>query len=87
MAGALVEHCLKCHGGEKTKGELDLATREGMIQGGEQGPAIVVGKPQESRLIKLIRHEDEPNMPEDGPKLPDAIIEQISTWIACGRLR
>jgi mono/diheme cytochrome c family protein len=78
------EHCLKCHGGEKTNGELDLATREGLLKGGEQGPAVVVGKPNESLLVRLIRHEDEPHMPEDAAKLPDAAIEQIAAWVASG---
>ncbi len=84
VRGLLVQHCIKCHGGEKTQGELDLNTREGLIKGGEQGPAIVVGQPAESLLVRLIRHEDEPNMPEDGPKLPDQAISQISDWIASG---
>ena len=48
----LGEHCVKCHGGEKTKGEFDLTTREGLLKGGEQGPAIVVGKPEESLLLR-----------------------------------
>jgi cytochrome c553 len=80
----LAEHCAKCHGGDKTEGELDLTSREGLVKGGEQGPAIVVGKPGESRLVRLIRHEDEPNMPQDAPKLSDKAIEQISAWIASG---
>jgi len=78
----LTTHCLKCHGGEKTQGEFDLSTREGLLKGGEQGPAVVAGKPQESLLVRLIRHEDEPNMPEDADKLSDEAIEQISAWIA-----
>jgi hypothetical protein len=80
----LVQHCVKCHGGEKTKGEFDLTTREGLIKGGEQGSAIVPGKPAESLLVRLIRHEDEPNMPEDADKLPDEAIDRISAWIAGG---
>ncbi len=80
----LVRNCLQCHGGEKTSGEFDLSTREGLIKGGEQGPAIVVGKPAESRLLRLIRHEDEPHMPAEGDKLPGAAIEQIEAWIASG---
>ena len=52
VRGLLVQNCLQCHGGEKTNGELDLSTREGLIKGGEQGPAIVVGKPAESRLVQ-----------------------------------
>ncbi len=80
----LTQHCLKCHGGEKTNGELDLATREGLLKGGEQGPAVVAGKPNESLLLRLIRHEEEPQMPQDAAKLPDAAIEQITAWVASG---
>jgi hypothetical protein len=80
----LTQNCLQCHGGEKTNGELDLSTREGLIKGGEQGPAIVVGKPAESRLVHLIRHDDEPHMPAEGDKLPPAAIERIEAWIAAG---
>src|SRR3954451_20271234 len=47
----LAEHCIKCHGGEKTKGELDLTTREALLKGGADGPAIVVGKSGQSRLV------------------------------------
>ena len=78
VRGLLAEHCVKCHGGEKTKGEFDLTTREGLVKGGESGPAIVVGKPAESLLVTLIRHEDEPNMPAEADKLSDVAIEQIS---------
>jgi hypothetical protein len=84
VRGLLSQNCLKCHGGEKTKGEFDLTTREGLLKGGETGPAVVVGKPGESLLVRLIRHEDEPNMPENAAKLPDGAIDQISAWIASG---
>ncbi len=84
VRGLLTTHCLKCHGGEKTEGELDLATREGLMKGGESGAAVVLGKPAESRLIKLLRHEDEPTMPAEADKLPEAAIEQISAWITAG---
>ncbi len=84
VRGLLVQNCLQCHGGEKTNGELDLSTREGLIKGGEQGPAIVVGKPADSRLVQLIRHDDEPHMPAEGDKLPQAAIERIEAWIAAG---
>src|SRR5438105_1556041 len=39
-----LDKCLKCHGGDKTKGELDLTTREGLLKGGSHGPAIIAGK-------------------------------------------
>jgi hypothetical protein len=84
VRGALTAHCLKCHGGEQSKGELDLTTREGLLRGGESGPVVVVGKPQESRLLQLIRHDDEPHMPAEGDKLPAETVEQFAAWIATG---
>ncbi len=80
----LVAHCLKCHGGEQTHGEFDLSTREGLVKGGEQGPAVVVGKPGESLLLALVRHEVEPHMPQESDKLSAESIERLSAWIASG---
>ena len=34
VAGILKDHCVKCHGGEKTRGDFDLSTREGLLLGG-----------------------------------------------------
>ena len=80
----LENHCLKCHGGEKTLAEFDLGSRESLLKGGESGPAIVVGKPDESTLIKLARHEAEPHMPHEADKLPDEIVSRLARWIELG---
>src|SRR5258706_465321 len=80
----LTEHCVKCHGGEKIKGELDLTTRESLLKGGADGPAVVVGKSRESRLIKLISHMEEPHMPSKAPKLAEASIGTVAAWIDAG---
>lgn len=84
VAGLLKRHCLKCHGGDKTRGQLDLATREGLLQGGENGPAVVPFQRDESLLFKLITHREEPAMPDGQPKLPDAAIAKLGTWIHNG---
>lgn len=84
VASLLKQHCVKCHGGDKTRGDFDLATREGLLKGGESGPAVVPFQPNESPLLKLITHEDEPKMPAEAAKLPDAVIQQIRTWIEHG---
>src|ERR1041385_2730322 len=49
----LVESCYKCHSAEaeRIKGGLLLDTREGLLKGGDSGPAIVPGDPEKSRLI------------------------------------
>src|SRR5688572_14442056 len=56
----LVENCYKCHsaGAEKIKGGLVLDTREGWMKGGDSGPALVPGKPEQSLLAKAIRYAD-----------------------------
>src|SRR3954463_7022811 len=59
----LVQHCVKCHGGEKTKGEFDLTTREGLLHPGHEGVNVVPGDARASRLMKMVRHEDDPPMP------------------------
>ncbi|MFO0819109.1 MAG: PSD1 and planctomycete cytochrome C domain-containing protein [Pirellulales bacterium] len=80
----LVGRCVKCHGGDKTEGEFDLNTREALLKGGAEGVAVVAGKPAASRLMKLITHEEEPSMPEDGAKLPPQQIASIARWIELG---
>ena len=76
---ALVQHCLDCHGGKATKGGLDLSDRKPLVDSG-----VLEGGGKESRLAALIRHEDEPHMPQKAPKLPDATIADIVRWIDLG---
>lgn len=80
----LTEHCLNCHGGKKTKGDFDLATREGLLKGGKESVGVVPFDVKASGLLKLVRHEVEPNMPDDKPKLPDDAIAKITAWIENG---
>ncbi len=79
----LVERCHKCHAGTMTKGGLRLDSREAFLKGGETGPAIVVGKPDESRLMKAVRHQDGLAMPPDG-KLNETQIASLAEWIKSG---
>src|SRR5688572_1053535 len=57
---ALADHCYKCHSvkAAKLKGGLALDSKERALQGGHTGPAIVPSKPEESLLLRAIRHED-----------------------------
>ena len=74
-----IQHCLDCHGGKANKGDLDLSDREPLVESG-----VLEGGGKESRLAALIRHEDEPHMPQKAPKLPDATIADIARWIDLG---
>ena len=54
-------HCFECHGeGEKLKGGLDLRLRRLALQGGDDGPAIVPGKPDRSLLFTMVHSGEMP---------------------------
>jgi mono/diheme cytochrome c family protein len=76
--------CAKCHGTEKTSGGLRLDTRRSLLAGGDSGPAIVPGDPDNSLIIQAIRHEDGLAMPPKKPKLPDETIAAFIKWVELG---
>src|ERR1041385_5649787 len=76
--------CLECHGGKRTRSGFDLTTREGLLKGGDNGVAVVLQDAEASRLIKMLRHSEDPGMPYKKPALDDAVIAKISKWIALG---
>jgi hypothetical protein len=81
----LVEHCYECHNSEKRKGGLALDHRAGWERGGDSGPAIVRGKPDDSLLIKALRHTDaELKMPRNAPKLDEQVIADFVAWVNLG---
>src|SRR5262249_2859968 len=74
----------RCHGAEKTQGGLDLLTRESLLRGGESGANVVPGKPDESLLVQVMRHEKDPHMPRKADKLSEGDIATIAAWVKEG---
>jgi len=56
----LDKQCLKCHAGVRQKGGLDLRSLETILRGGDRGPAIIPGKPEESRLVQFVLPDADP---------------------------
>jgi hypothetical protein len=84
----LAANCYECHStaaqaGKKLRGGLFLDSKDGMLKGGDSGPAIVPGKPKQGLLLETLRQAGEVKMPPKG-KLPDSIIADLETWIAMG---
>ena len=84
-----VEHCNKCHSADakKIKGGLRLDSREALLTGGDSGAALVPGKPDESLLLKAVRHLDadlKMPPPKEEPKLADTVIADLAAWVAQG---
>lgn len=79
----LSQHCYKCHSSKHDiKGGLALDSKEGLLKGGDNGPALVPGKPEKSLILSAIKHDDY-QMPPD-QKLPDNIAYNFETWIKHG---
>ena len=81
----LVANCYQCHSAtaKELKGELRLDTKEGLRKGGESGPIIVAGKPDESSLIVSLRHQEGLAMPPD-KKLSDDVVADFAKWVEMG---
>jgi hypothetical protein len=85
----LVSRCYECHShtaeeAAGLKGGLRLDIRAGVQQGGDSGPVLVAGKPDESLLIRSVRYSDvNLQMPPDS-QLPDEEIQILEKWIMMG---
>ncbi|QEH34226.1 Planctomycete cytochrome C [Aquisphaera giovannonii] len=80
----LSESCINCHGPKKQSSGLRLDSREAILKGGDEGPALVPGKPGESLLIQALEHtHEELKMPPKG-KLPAPTIAAFRRWVEMG---
>jgi mono/diheme cytochrome c family protein len=79
----LAANCLSCHGPQKQEGGLRLDTREGVLKGGDEGPAAVAGNAKESRLVQAIRREGELKMPPSSPLRPE-VVAALTRWVELG---
>jgi mono/diheme cytochrome c family protein len=85
----LVEHCYACHSSEagKAEGGLLVDSRPDLLKGGDSGPAVVVGDPRRSILMKAVLYEDLGTaMPpaDAGGKLKSDEIAALEQWIRYG---
>src|SRR5262245_40066387 len=81
--GILEQRCWTCHGPALAQSGLRLNSREGAVQGGRRGPALVPGNLGASRIVQAIRRTGELAMPP-GPKLAVNEIAILEKWVASG---
>ena len=81
----LIDRCYECHAADqKVKGGLRLDIRQGWHLGGDSGPSILPGQPQESLLIEAIGYGNpDLEMPPKG-KLPQTEIDLLTQWVRLG---
>src|SRR5437763_12851957 len=80
----LRKHCLNCHNADKATSDLNVATYQTLMAGGASGEAVKPGSPDNSPLYKSAAHLSEPKMPPKAPKIPDADLAIIKTWMEGG---
>jgi mono/diheme cytochrome c family protein len=77
--------CVRCHARGKDKGGFNLETRDRMLKGGDNGPAVVPGQSADSYLITLVAGLEPDNvMPQKGSRLTPAQIGLLRAWIDQG---
>ena len=56
----------------------------GDARGGDNGPVLVPGDPDQSPLIQAVRHEGDVKMPPKGGKLPEPAARALADWVKMG---
>src|SRR5438105_543892 len=82
----LRDKCIGCHGPDKMRGGLNVASYTTIMAGGSSGEVVKPSDADGSRLFLLVSHKQEPFMPPKSPMIPADNIETIRQWIAGGAL-
>jgi hypothetical protein len=78
----LVQKCSRCHGAKKQSGGLRVDSREALLKGGENGPALIRGDVAKSLVVKAIRRVGDLKMPPGKKnRLGEREIRAIEKWI------
>ena len=82
----LQAQCNGCHQPAKKKGDYIMTDFASLLKGGEEGHAIVPGKPEESNLLKLIMPDakGKVEMPQKAEPLHETQVALIKRWVAEG---
>lgn len=81
----LRESCGQCHRADKTSAGLDVTSLAALEKGGDSGPAVVAGVPENSPLYRAMAHiGSESPMPPDSPQVAAAKLDLVAAWINGG---
>jgi hypothetical protein len=80
----LANRCFECHGEKKQKGGLRVDQLAYLKTGGDTGPALVPGKPEESPLIEAVRYLKKDFQMPPKEKLPEKEVAVLEKWVQLG---
>jgi mono/diheme cytochrome c family protein len=84
VRGILSDRCIDCHGQETAESGLRLDSSVDLSRGGDFGPVVAAGDPENSELIRRVVSQGADRMPPDGDSLTREQIEILSQWIESG---
>lgn len=83
----LTRYCVECHSTANPQGSLDLESYRGLLAGGQNGAAVVAGKPDQGRLVRMMEGTLKPVMPPRKARQPTpAEVALIRAWVAAGAI-
>jgi len=81
----LNRYCSECHSGDDADGGFRVDSFKALLTGGDHGPALVAGKPESSRLVRMVEGKTRPSMPPKRSRQPaPEEIGLLQAWIAAG---
>ncbi len=80
----LDEFCIKCHSPADAHGELRLDSYQDLIQGSYSGSMVNLETPEDSMLLRVLKHQEPPEMPFHGEPLTPNRITAIENWVRSG---
>jgi hypothetical protein len=79
----LVDQCVGCHGPKKQRAGLRLDTADGLKKGADDGPVVVPGDADKSKLIQSVRRKGDYAMPPDKPMSAEQVAV-LEAWVKGG---
>ena len=79
----LTAKCWQCHGEKTAENGPRLDSADAVAKGGDSGPVIVPGEPDESRLIDAVRQSGDLKMPPD-ERLTNVQVADLVKWVQSG---
>ncbi|MBI2825254.1 MAG: PSD1 domain-containing protein [Planctomycetia bacterium] len=81
----LADNCYNCHSANtNSQGGLRVDDRNGLVLGGDSGPAVVPGKPDESLLIRAVSYSDADLKMPPKKQLSAEQVADLTRWIQDG---
>lgn len=80
----LAQYCSQCHNPAKAKEGYDVTSYATLTRPGKNGALVVPSKPDQSRLVEVMRGMSKSMPPSKSPQPSPEEITKIAAWIEAG---